>query len=368
MEGVGPEKAQLSTLDVQRRGSAKLTRVEKGLVWWQAENKLWHPELMPTALEQDLERLSGRAFERADWAEGALRRYHALAQSRGEALTQPLRALYHWMFVPPTLWPFNVQDALEGCVGTLERGKRLTARQQLMIELLPEPPEDSVCEAVAAHELHVQTGTYEDLVKTQAKYSQNELAIRTNTELQRQWKRIKEVFDIDAYRDYKGLVRRSMSVERNLRPSFAVNLRRQAEVFQAAFDAFCLRWNLYGMQHDEPLPLKLSVNLNAFGTMIHIPAYWSFDPKRDICWNALAKLHRVRVQGRQGSALAEGLAERIKAAEKLRDLDLKALRLKLKGQRKHEFLCRGLGWVPETSAKRLRLLRKEFQNHRAAKK
>jgi hypothetical protein len=104
-----------------------------------------------------------------------------------------------------------------------------------------------------------------------------------------------------------------MTAERNLRPSFSVNVRRREEVFHAAFDAFCLRWNLYGMQHDKPLLLKLAVNLTPYGTMIHIPAYWSFDPKRDIRWDAIASLHRVRVPGRQGSALAEGLVERMQA-------------------------------------------------------
>jgi hypothetical protein len=156
-----------------------------------------------------------------------------------------------------------------------------------------------------------------------------------------------------------------MTAERNLRPSFSVNVRRRQDVFHAAFDAFCLRWNLYGVQHDEPLLLKLAVNLTPYGTMIHIPAYWSFDPKRDIRWDAIASLHRARVPGRQGSALAEGLVERMRAAEKLRRLDLEVHRLGLKGEKKHEFLCAGLGWVPGTSPKRISRLRVEFKSRRA---
>ena len=152
-----------------------------------------------------------------------------------------------------------------------------------------------------------------------------------------------------------------MTAERNLRPSFSINLRHRDEAFQAAFDAFCFRWNLYGMQHDEPLLLKLSVNLTPFGTMIHIPAYWSFDPKRDIRWDAIAKLHRVRVPGRQGATLAENLADRMKAAKKLPQLDQEALRLGLKGEKKHAFLCTGLGWDIRTSPKRLARLRAEFK-------
>ena len=317
---------------------------------------------MNKALDRDLKKLHARAFDRAAWAEETLRRYHAVTLKLKEVDAQTLRGLYDWMFVPPTLWPFNIQDVLEDCLAVLEKGKYLNAHHRLIIEMLPEPPDEIICAAVAGHELHVQKGTYENLVKTQSKYSQNELAIRNDPQLRRQWTRIKSAFDIKTYCDHKGVIRRTMSAERNLRPSFSVNLRRHSEVFQAAFDAFCLRWNLYGMQHDEPLLLKLSVNLTPYGTMIHIPAYWSFDTKRDIRWNAIAKLHRTRVHGRQGNVLAEGLAERMCAAEKLRQLDLDAIQLGLKGDKKHAFLCAGLGWVPDTSPKRISRLRSEFKN------
>jgi hypothetical protein len=268
------------------------------------------------------------------------------------------------MFVPTTLWPFNVQDVLEDCLTSLEKGKRLNSRHRLLIDLLPEPPDGAVCAAVADHELHVQKGIYENLVKTQAKYSQNEIAIRDAPQLRRQWARIKTAFDVQNFRDHKGVIRRTMTAERNLRPSFSVNVRRREEVFHAAFDAFCLRWNLYGMQNDEPLLLKLAVNLTPYGTMIHIPAYWSFDPKRDIRWDAIAGLHRARVPGRQGAALAENLADRMKAFDKLPHLDKEALRLGLKGERKHEFLCKGLGWDSRTSPKRIRMLRAKFKSLR----
>jgi hypothetical protein len=316
---------------------------------------------MSKAFNNDLKKLQARAFDRAEWAEDVLRRYHA-APDLDDAIAQQLRGLYNWMFVPTTLWPFNVQDVLEDCLAALEKGKRLNARHRLLIDLLPEPPDETICAAVADHEFHVQKGAYENQVKTQAKYAQNELAIRNDPHLRRQWARIKATFDVHAYCDHKGVIRRTMSAERNLRPSFSVNMRRRVDVFHAAFDAFCLRWNLYGMQHDEPLPLKLAVNLTPYGTMIHIPAYWSFDPKRDIRWDAIASLHRVRVPGRQGSALAEGLVERMQAAEKLRQLDRNAVRLGLKGEKKHEFICAGLGWVAGTSAKRISRLRAEFKN------
>jgi hypothetical protein len=320
------------------------------------------------ALELDLKKLKARAFDRADWAEGVLSRYHAASVNFSDVVDQQLRKLYDWMFVPTVLWPFNVQDVLGDCLTALEKRKRFNARLRLLIELLPESPDETICAAVAEHELRVQTGSYENLVKTQSKYSQNELAIHTNLDLRRQWVRIKAAFDVKAYCDHKGVIRRTMATERNLRPTFSVNMHRRDDVFHATFDAFCLRWNLYGMQHDKPLLLKLAVNLTPYGTMIHIPAYWSFDPKRDINWNAIASLHRVRVSGRQGNAIAEGLAERRQAAGKLRQLDKEALRLGLKGEKKHAFLCAGLGWVPDTSAKRINRLRVEFKEHPASAK
>jgi hypothetical protein len=327
-----------------------------------------HGKTMTKALDLDLKKLKARAYDRAEWAGEVLHRYHSAIQNFDGVAAQQLRALYHWMFVPPTLWPFNVQDVLEDCLAVLEKGKRLNVRHRLLIDLLPEPPDETICAAVAGHELRVQKGAYENLVKTQAKYSQNELAIRTDPQLRRQWTRIKTSFNVQAYCDYKGVIRRTMTAERNLRPSFSVNVHRRDDVFHAAFDAFCLRWNLYGMQNDDPLPLKLAVNLTPYGTMIHIPAYWSFDPKRDIRWDAIASLHRVRVPGRQGSALAEGIAERMKAAGKLRRLDQEAFRLGLKGEKKHEFLCAGLGWVPGTSPKRISRLRVEFKKQRSVEK
>jgi hypothetical protein len=320
------------------------------------------------ALDLDLKKLKARAYHRAEWAEDVLKRYHSVIVNLNDLDAQQLRALYNWMFVPPTLWPFNVEDVLADCLATVENGKHLNSRQRLLIDLLPETPNETICTAVADHELHVQKGTYENLVKTQAKYSQNELAVRNDPELCRQWKRIKAAFGVQAYRDHKGVIRRTMGAERNLRPSFSVNLRLPDEVFQAAFDAFCLRWNLYGMQNDKPLLLKLAVNITPYGTMIHIPAYWSFDPKRDIRWDEIARLHRVRVPGRQGSALAEGLAEQMKAAEKLRHLDREALHLGLKSDKKHEFLCAGLGWDPRTSPRRISRLRAKFKNSRPVDK
>jgi len=157
------------------------------------------------------------------------------------------------------------------------------------------------------------------------------------------------------------VIRRTMGTERNLRPEWPNRLSGPEAAFQTAFDAFCMNWNLYGMLHDEPLLLKLAVNLTPYATMIVIPAYWSLDPKRDVRWGEIARLHRARARQRQGAALKEGKEHRRKQVLKLGELDAEAKRRGLRGELKHAFLCEGLGWVPETSAKRLSRLRTEFK-------
>ena len=77
-----------------------------------------HRQTVTTALDDDLKKLEGRAFYRAEWATEVLQRYHAAIPSLDEEPARQLRTLHRWMFVPPTLWPFNVQDVLADCVAT----------------------------------------------------------------------------------------------------------------------------------------------------------------------------------------------------------------------------------------------------------
>jgi hypothetical protein len=72
------------------------------------------------------------------------------------------------------------------------------------------------------------------------------------------------------------------------------------------------------------------------------------------------KLHRARAPKKQGAALAEGLEHRRAMAEKLKALDSDAKRLRLRGEKRHAFLCQGLGLVEGTDPKRITRLRKEF--------
>ena len=314
---------------------------------------------MPSTLKQDLARLDALAFRRREYAEGDLGRYHSLLRAKDAQLPN-LKALYQWQFVPVSLWPFNTQNVFGTGLTVLESGKELDEDFRALVDLLPPIPKDDFCAAVAAHEHLVESGQYESLVTAAEKFTSVQDGVEKNPEFQSAWKAFKARWKPSRFANEKGIIRRSLSLERNFRPQFSVDWSKPHDRFQAAFDAFCLHWSLYGMENDTPLVNKLSVNYTPHGTMVFIPAYWSSDSKRDIRWPEIMRVHRLRSLKKQGKALAEGIEDRRAKAKKLRLLDAEAKRMKLKGDALHAFLCKGLGLVEGTDSKRMERLRKEF--------
>ena len=194
------------------------------------------------ALSSDLKRLKSRAYGVAEWAADILQRYHEQVEILSKEDAHALARLHDWIFVPLTLWPFSITDLLNECLRECETGHTLSQSLRLVTELLPDVPDQKVCEAVAEHERHVQRGNYENVVNTQAKFSLAEMALRAEPGFQNDWQRIKENFDVEPYQDHKGVIRRTMGSERNMRPEFSVNMKQPGETFRLAFDAFCLRW------------------------------------------------------------------------------------------------------------------------------
>ena len=111
----------------------------------------------------------------------------------------------------------------------------------------------------------------------------------------------------------------------------------------------------------KPLLLKLSVNLTPFSTIIEVPKYWSFDPKRDLKWGAVTKLHRMRQVKRQGPKLSLGRSARREEAERGRALWEEASRAGLKGERRKQWVMERLGWDARTDESRLRRLLNELK-------
>ena len=310
-------------------------------------------------MKQDIERIAQQAYHRTQWSSPLVRRYHREKASIPAHLADRVEHLYRLFLAPMTLWPFNIQGFLERVLDAIKSRRKLDAATELLFEVLPPVPDENTVVAVTAHEHDVQSGRYEHLVPASvAKFDASERALSKSKAFQADWKKVTCCFKVTRYADHKGVIRRTMVPERNLRTNFDPDWKTEPGRFQAVFDTFCAKWNLYGMQKGKPLLQKLSVNLTPFGTMIFIPAYWSFDAKRDVDWGSITRLHKSRGQHRQGPSLAEGAEQRRANAAKLVELEAKAKARKLRGAKRHEFLCKGLGWDLRTDPKRISRLRK----------
>ena len=108
------------------------------------------------------------------------------------------------------------------------------------------------------------------------------------------------------------------------------------------------------MQGDRPLLLKLTANLTPFGTMIFIPAYWSFDPKRDLNWRAITALHKARDVPKQGSKLSANQSAARLESVRARRLWKEAGARKLRGEARISWMRKKLGKDMRTDERQLR--------------
>jgi hypothetical protein len=108
------------------------------------------------------------------------------------------------------------------------------------------------------------------------------------------------------------------------------------------------------MKGDEPLVQKLAYSMNPYGTMIFIPGYWSFDPKRDLSWDKILRLHRARGIERQGPKLGAGRQQKSAQLKKLLAADATATSTKLKGQSRYSFLKEKAGLTQQTDDAQVR--------------
>lgn len=291
---------------------------------------------MAREISQELERLRPLAYHRLEWSGDLVRRFHEMRQAVSVSPDGRLvERVYEWIFVPVTLWPVNMHDLLAQALDRIATKRTLGARMHLLINFLGNRPGEASCSTAARHEHDVRQGQYETFIDAQAKFDETDEEL---SGFSAEWDRIKSAFKVDRYRDHKGIIRRTSIPERNFRQDFELNWKSRDAQFRAVFDAFCCRRNLNGVQGDMPLLLKLSVNLTPYGTMIFIPAYWSFDPNRDIDWKEVTALHRSRVPKRQGRSLRENRAERRQNAIQARILIAKTKVLGLKGEERHAFI------------------------------
>jgi hypothetical protein len=302
------------------------------------------------ALDQDLSRLEQLAFRRVEACGELLTRFHRLpVTAQSHTAYAGLERIRRWLLVPFTLWPVDFIGLGGHLLNLLENGKRLDTDIELLLSFVVDEPLPREHAAVAAHEHHVQSGNYESLITAQPKFMHAEQMLFENPEFQADWRRFKARFDMDTYRDKKGIIRRRLAQERSFHPEgWEFRWRRRADRFRIAFDAFCHRWVLYGMEGELPLLQKLSVNVTPFGTMIFIPRY--------LKWSAINKLHRSRDVRRQGAKLGQNQRDRLKEARRVHQLWRETSQTGVKGDARYRIVIGKMGWHPKTDFSRVRRL------------
>lgn len=151
---------------------------------------------------------------------------------------------------------------------------------------------------------------------------------------------------------------RTQLPERNWVRDAGASFNNARQTFQALFDLFCWKYFLYGMSEAHPLPQMLSVNITPLGTQIFIPGYLSLDPKRDINFAAIRKLHRARGVRNQGPALAQARRDRKTLSQRARELESTGRRRGLRGERLYAHIRAGIN-RPDADDREIRRLLNE---------
>ncbi len=339
---------------------------------------------MNSSLPEDLERFGRMAFVRAANCAEAISRFHQLNRATRENPDHDLlRKVYEWVFAPMSVWPVDVRGLCLHLLDCIENGRQVDERARLLCELLSDAPPQAVCEPISEYEHAVKEGSYESLIRAQYKFDSMEAELCENAKFKADWERLKRQFPVDKYRNARGVIRRRRVEERNFRASdWRFSWKTEAERFQVVFDAFCHRWNLYGIEgrkvgSPSPWPSppgegteKLQISnskemtkrtplLTPYRTIIMVPRYWSFDPKRDLKWGAITKLHRMREVPRQGPKLDPSRAARRDEATRAKELWKEATKGGLKGDRRTQWVMGKLGWDARTDESRLRRLMRQ---------
>ena len=110
------------------------------------------------------------------------------------------------------------------------------------------------------------------------------------------------------------------------------------------------------MEGDHPLLLKTSVVFTPHGTQVFIPGYLSFDPKRDLDFTRVMRLHRARGIPRQGEGFSVGRTELAQLKQHARAADAEARKRGLRGEVRNRYICQRIGFYDRDDYRRLRKL------------
>ncbi len=294
---------------------------------------------MKRDLGRDLERIRPLAFRRAARSGPLLERFHRnRSKTDTNANAAVLWQVYDWLCVPFSLWPIDYDGLANHILSEIEAGSVIDADVFKLIRLAGTPPSNDTIAAVAAFEHVVESGNYDHLVKSPEKFTENDMAVTGDAKLLQTWLEIKQRWGSHIAPNSRGVIRRRLSQERNMRGDWWFDWRDEKKRFELFFDAMCYRWKLYGMEQDKPLLLKVSVNPTPHGTMIFIPRHLSLDPKRDLHWNKINALHRAQGAARQGRKLSQNRIDKTKDAQQVLRLWNEAHDKGLRGDTRYDYV------------------------------
>jgi hypothetical protein len=162
-------------------------------------------------------------------------------------------------------------------------------------------------------EFNTTFGAVEGLLVNKGKYEEYDKLLKESG-FEREWHLIKKHFPTQT--KGKDTFHRTLMRERKWQQEDVAKFDTEGSRFQAAFDLLCWKYCLWGVEKGVPVLMRPSVNLTPYGTQIFIPAYMSFDPRRDLDLGYIAQLHSSRGVPRQGAKMSENrIAGRAQAKE-----------------------------------------------------
>ena len=209
-------------------------------------------------------------------------------------------------------------------------------------------------EVVRQSESVVHEGSYEFYLRANERYDEYLFYLKESRDFEREWKSLKELMPLPFAR--KKVIHRSLMPERNWVRGEGARFNAKAASFRALFDFFCWKYYLWGMESDRPLLLKTSVVFTPYGTQLFIPGYLSLDPKRDLDFSKVMRLHRARGVARQGPGFSAGRQDFAQLRRRAILADRTAKTKRLKGDDRYRYICAELGLVDNGDFRRLRKL------------
>src|SRR4051812_14693558 len=159
--------------------------------------------------KDEWEHLGKLAFRRREKVGDMYRELNRLLKEKSDpSELRWLCLIKDWLLVPFTLWPLDIAGLGHHVCARIRAGQRLERQIAFTLKRLEPLPTEEAQAAVAAYERLVEQGQYEPLIRTPAKYEAQEKDLFSNRKLRQEWAELKKLFDVDKYRDRKGIIRR----------------------------------------------------------------------------------------------------------------------------------------------------------------